>query len=61
MQAIAAKHTPEGALEEEVAALLAAAGAASTAAVAEAEEKLALKQVFWGSGGVNVKGDVVLK
>jgi hypothetical protein len=42
-QAIVAQHTPETALEEEVAALLEKAGAASAKAVQEAEEKLALK------------------
>ncbi|GAX81102.1 hypothetical protein CEUSTIGMA_g8536.t1 [Chlamydomonas eustigma] len=44
-QAIVAQHTPETALEEEVAALLEKAGAASAKAVQEAEEKLALKSL----------------
>eukprot|EP00955_Chlamydomonas_euryale_P013774 148444-Chlamydomonas_euryale.AAC.3 len=45
MQALVAQHTPDGALEEEVAALLAAAGATSGRSVSETEEKLALRQL----------------
>lgn len=42
---LVAKHTPETAMEAEVAALLASAGAQSAAAVAEAEEALTLKSL----------------
>ncbi len=42
-QSLSYQHTPETALEEEVAALLEAAGAATAHAVQEAEEKLAMK------------------
>lgn len=38
-----AQHTPESAMEEEVAALLQAAGAATSKAVADSEDKLAMK------------------
>ncbi|KAG7667273.1 hypothetical protein Ndes2526B_g04225 [Nannochloris sp. 'desiccata'] len=45
---LAAKHEPETAMEAEVAALLQAAGAQTAAAVAEAEEALAMKALTVG-------------
>lgn len=41
--AAVAQHKPESTMEEEVAALLQSAGAASSKAVAESEDKLAMK------------------